>query len=99
MSAEASKIFAVGIREARGEKGFYGLDPRSLRAAILVFAGYYIGSKIGFALTFRPHPISVFWPPNSILLAALLLTPPRTWWFLLLAAFPAHLITELQFDV
>jgi len=99
MSAEASSFLEVPIREARGEKGFYGPDSRSLCAAILVFAGYYIGSKIGFALTFQPHPISVFWPPNSILLAALLLTPPRVWWLLVLAAFPAHLIAELQSQV
>jgi two-component system, LuxR family, sensor kinase FixL len=70
-----------------------------MRAAVLVFIGYYLGARLGFALTFHPHPISVFWPPNSILLAALLLTPPRIWWFLLLAAFPAHLIAELQSQV
>jgi two-component system, LuxR family, sensor kinase FixL len=70
-----------------------------IRAAVLVFIGYYLGARVGFALTFQPHPISVFWPPNSILLAALLLTPPRIWWFLLLAAFPAHLIAELQSQV
>src|SRR5690349_3957060 len=70
-----------------------------IRAAVLVFIGYYLGARVGFALTFQPHPISVFWPPNSILLAALLLTPPRTWWFLLLAAFPAHLFAELQSQV
>src|SRR5215831_17090763 len=70
-----------------------------VRAVILVFVGYYFGAKIGLALTFQPHPISVFWPPNSILLAALLLTPPRTWWLLVLAAFPAHLIAELQSQV
>jgi two-component system, LuxR family, sensor kinase FixL len=71
----------------------------AIRAAVLVFIGYYLGAKVGFALTFHPHPISVFWPPNSILLAALLLTPPRIWWFLLLGAFPAHLIAELQSQV
>jgi two-component system, LuxR family, sensor kinase FixL len=70
-----------------------------IRAAVLVFVGYYLGARVGFALTFQPHPISVFWPPNSILLAALLLTSPRTWWFLLLAAFPARLIAELQSQV
>ena len=57
--------------------------------ALFVFAGYFLGAKIGFALTFRPHPVSVLWPPNSILLAALLLTPVRIWWVVLLAAFPA----------
>ena len=57
---------------------------------LCVFVGYYLGAKVGFALTFHPYPVSVLWPPNSILVAALLLTPPRIWWFVLLAAFPAH---------
>jgi two-component system, LuxR family, sensor kinase FixL len=70
-----------------------------MRAGLLVFVGYYLGARFGFALTFHPHPISVFWPPNSILLAALLLTPPRIWWFLLLAAFPAHLVAQIQSQV
>src|SRR6266436_140614 len=74
-------------------------EPRMIRIGLLVFVGYYLGARVGFALTFQPHPISVFWPPNSVLLAALLLTPPRIWWFLLLAAFPAHLIAELQSQV
>jgi PAS domain S-box-containing protein len=63
---------------------------------VLVFAGYYLGAQLGLALTFQPHPVSVMWPPNSILLGALLLNPARVWWFLLLCAFPAHLITESQ---
>jgi two-component system sensor kinase FixL len=81
----------------------HGEAPRQrtewLFPAILVFVGYYLGAKIGFALTFKPHPVSVLWPPNSILLAALLLTPPRTWWVLLLAALPAHWLVQLQSDV
>jgi PAS domain S-box-containing protein len=64
-----------------------------------VFAGYYLGAKIGFALTFKPYPVSVLWPPNSILVAALLLTPPRLWWFVLLAAFPAHWAAQMQSHV
>jgi PAS domain S-box-containing protein len=64
-----------------------------------VFAGYYLGCKIGFALTFQPHPVSVLWPPNSVLVAALLLTPPRSWWVVLLAALPAHLAAQLQSHV
>ncbi len=68
-------------------------------SAVLVFAGYYFGAKIGFALKFAPHPVSVLWPPNSILLAALLLTPRRTWWVLLLAALPAHWLVQLQSNV
>src|SRR6266403_1482974 len=64
-----------------------------------VFAGYYLGCKIGFALTLTPHPVSVLWPPNAILVAALLLTPPRIWGFVLLAAFPAHWAAQLQSHV
>jgi PAS domain S-box-containing protein len=73
--------------------------PKYLRAAgsaLLVFVAYYVGAEVGFALTFRPYPISTLWPPNSILLAALLLTPKRSWWWILLAAFPAHLAVELR---
>ena len=66
---------------------------------LCVFAGYYLGAKIGFALTFKPYPVSVLWPPNSILVAALLLTPPRIWWFVLLAAFPAHCAAQIQSHV
>jgi PAS domain S-box-containing protein len=66
---------------------------------LCVFIGYYLGAKIGFALTFRPYPVSVLWPPNSILVAALLLTPPRIWWFVLLAAFPAHCAAQIQSQV
>ena len=75
------------------------LDYRPFFAALVVFAAYYLGAKIGFALTLRPHPVSVLWPPNSILLAALLLAPVRIWWVLLLAAFPAHLTAELESHV
>ena len=67
--------------------------------ALWVFAGYYLGCKIGFALTFKPHPVSVLWPPNSVLVAALLLTPPRRWWVVLLAALPADLAAQLQSHV
>jgi PAS domain S-box-containing protein len=74
-------------------------DRRLLLIGLWVFAGYYIGCKIGFALTFQPHPVSVLWPPNSVLVAALLLTPPRVWWFVLVAAFPAHLAAQFQSHV
>ena len=68
-------------------------------AAVLVFVGYYAGARLGLALTFLPNPISVLWPPNSILLAALLLAPVSAWWVLILAALPAHLLGELQSGV
>jgi two-component system sensor kinase FixL len=67
-----------------------------ITAAFLVFAAYFIGAKVGLALTFQPNPISVLWPPNAILLAALVLAPVQWWWALLAAALPAHLLAELQ---
>ncbi len=72
---------------------------RPVLAAVLVSAAYYVGAKVGLALTFQPHPVSTLWPPNSILFAALLLSPTRWWWFLLAAAFPAHILTELHADI
>jgi PAS domain S-box-containing protein len=66
-----------------------------LRTAVLVGVAYYVGSKIGFALTLKPSPVSTLWPPNAILLAALLLTPTRSWWILLLSVLPAHLVVQL----
>jgi len=74
-------------------------DWRVASVALCVFVGYYFGAKVGFALTFHPHPVSVLWPPNSILLAALLLMPKPTWWLLLLAAFAAHWLVQLQSNV
>src|SRR6266404_8028012 len=86
-------------RAARAGDWNLPFDSRTVVTGLLVFAAYYLGAKIGFALTFRPHPVSVLWPPNAILLAALLLTPVRIWWVILLAAFPAHLAAQLQSNV
>lgn len=72
---------------------------RGVLAALVVFAAYYVGARVGFALTFQPHPVSTLWPPNSTLFAALLLSRTRSWWFLLLAAFPAHLLVQLNADI
>jgi PAS domain S-box-containing protein len=75
------------------------LERGTLLASFCVLIGYYVGAKVGFALTFQPHPVSVLWPPNSILVSALLLTSPRVWWILLLAALPAHLTAQFQSHV
>jgi PAS domain S-box-containing protein len=92
-SFEAARVQSA----ARSVNSFTAaFDWRLLVIGLLVFAGYYLGARIGFALTFQPHPVSVLWPPNSILVAALLLTPPRIWWFVLLAVFPAHWAVQLQ---
>jgi PAS domain S-box-containing protein len=70
--------------------------PRGLAGmALLVCVAYYLGARLGLALTFQPLPISVLWPPNAILFAALLLVPTRHWWIVLAAALPAHLASEL----
>src|SRR5688572_8397897 len=69
---------------------------RPALAAVLVGVSYYVGARIGFALTFDPHPVSTLWPPNSILLAALVLAPFRWWWRILLAVLPAHFLIQLQ---
>lgn len=71
-------------------------DLRLAQVGLTVFAGYYLGAKLGLALTFHPNPISVLWPPNAILFAALLLVPPKGWWAVIAAALPAHLFAELQ---
>lgn len=68
----------------------------ALRVGLCVFAAYYLGARLGLALTFQPLPISVLWPPNAILFAALLLVPYRMWPVVAAAALPAHLISELQ---
>ena len=90
-------------RVSRPGTGSYGhaeaTKSYALIAAILVAIAYYAGAKLGFALTFHPHPISSLWPPNSVLLAGLLLTPTRVWWLLIVAALPAHLAAELQSGV
>jgi PAS domain S-box-containing protein len=68
---------------------------RAAAVGILVCAGYYLGARVGFALTLRPLPVSTLWPPNALLLAALLLTPTRWWWAMLLAVLPAHVFVQL----
>ncbi|HEU4648973.1 MAG TPA: PAS domain S-box protein [Gemmatimonadales bacterium] len=65
------------------------------RAALLVCGAYYLGAKVGLALTIPPLAVSTLWPTNALLLGALLLMPTRTWWVLLLAVLPAHLAAEL----
>ncbi len=101
MKNAAAPVGLTGVRSRsetdRSRQQFF--DWRLAAIALSVSLAYYLGAKIGFALTFRPHPVSVLWPPNSILLAALLLTPVRIWWVILLAAFPAHLAAQLQSNV
>jgi len=101
MKSISVSVEAAGVQPAaRNVNSFSAsFEWRLLVIGLSVFAGYYLGAKIGFALTFKPHPVSVLWPPNSILIAALLLTPPRIWWFVLLSAVPAHWVAQLQSHV
>lgn len=72
---------------------------RIIGSASFVGVGYYIGTRIGFALTPSGQPNSTFWPPNAILLAAFLLSPRRIWWAFLVTVLPAHLLAQLQTGV
>ena len=72
---------------------------RTLRVMAVVAVAYYIGVRVGLALTMKTQPVSTLWPPNAILFAALLLTPTRAWWLMLLAALPAHLAGELSHGI
>jgi len=101
MKSASASVAATNIQSAARNENTRSavFDQRLLVIGLWVFAGYYLGSKVGFVLTFKPHPVSVLWPPNSVLVAALLLTPPRSWWLLLLAALPAHLAAQLQSHV
>ena len=72
---------------------------RALLLALIVAILYFVGAKIGLALTFSPFPLAVLWPPNAIVFGALLLAPTRWWWVLLLAVLPAHLFAEVQESV
>ena len=60
-----------------------------IRAALLVALGYYVGARIGFALTLDPSSVPTLWPPTAILLAGLLLTPVRSWAVVVAATFAA----------
>jgi PAS domain S-box-containing protein len=92
-------LTGVGADSSGERKRGHLFEWRVGGTALLVALAYYLGARIGFALTFQPHPVSVLWPPNSILLAALLLTPVRFWWLMVLAAFPAHLAAQVQSNV
>ena len=65
-------------------------------SAVALAVLYYLGAKVGFALTPQSQPVSTLWPPNAILLGALLLARYRAWPVLLLATLVAHVAVELQ---
>ena len=89
-------VDATSRRVLESVFAWHGNNRNLLGAALLTAAAYYLGAKVGLALTFPPLPVSVLWPPNAILLAALLMVPTRWWWAILAAVFPVHLVAELQ---
>ena len=99
MAQEAISSFWMPGWRTPGKTISIQLNRKVRWTALFVFIGYYLGAKLGFALTFHPHPVSVLWPPNAILLGALLLTPSRAWWILILSALPAHWLVQLQSQV
>ena len=69
---------------------------RDALAVALVALSYFVGTRIGFALTTGDMPIATFWPPNAILLASFLLAPTGLWWVFVLALLPAHFVEQLR---
>jgi len=69
---------------------------RTAAHCLLVAGGYYVGGRIGLALTPHGAAVSTLWPPNAILMGALLQSSTRTWPLLLAAVLPAHLVAELH---
>ena len=67
-----------------------------IRVALLVALGYYVGARIGFALTLDTSSVPTLWPPTPILLAGLLLTPVRWWVAVCAATFVAHVAVLLE---
>src|SRR6185503_7759996 len=96
MAQEAISSFWMPGWRTPGKTLSIQLNRKVRWTALFVFIGYYLGSKLGFALTFHPHPVAVLWPPNSVLTSALLLSPVRRWWIFLLAALCAHWLVQLQ---
>ena len=68
-------------------------------APLAIALGYYVGARLGFALTLAPVPVSTLWPPNAILLGGLVLTRRRSWPLVLAAVFAAHLAVQFQSGV
>jgi len=67
------------------KSSFYERNQQTVTFAVITGIVFYLGTRVGFALTPNGQPNSAFWPPNAILLAALLLSPRKVWWILIVA--------------
>src|SRR5437016_5412370 len=59
---------------------------QTLTAALVVFAGCYLGASIDTVMRFPEIGVAIMFLPYAVLTAALWRTPPRSWWLLCLAA-------------
>jgi signal transduction histidine kinase len=84
--------------ETEARPSFRLLDLQAtLRGPLLVAIAYFIGAQIAFFIgTLSDKIFAPFWPPNVVLFCALLLVPERRWWLYIAAAFPPHVVAELQ---
>jgi|GEM_PF-3409383 len=69
---------------------------RQVLIAVLVGVAFYLGARLGLALSTPPDHIATFWPPNTFVLAALLLTDRRRWWIYFLTMTPGYLAAASQ---
>ena len=81
------------------KSSFYERNLQTVAFAVITGIIFYVGTRVGFALTPNGQPNSAFWPPNAILLAALLLAPRKVWWILLVAMVPPHFAAQHQAGV
>ena len=81
------------------KSSLYERNLQTVIFAVITGIAFYLGTRVGFALTPNGQPNSAFWPPNAILLAALLLSPRTVWWILLVAMVPPHFAAQHQAGV
>ena len=62
---------------------------------IIVWAGYFLGGRVGLAIPLTSGNVSPVWPPAGIALAALLLLGNRVWPAIALGAFAVNFFTPI----